>query len=177
MYPGMKDMMKAVESRGADDYENIRQMYRDNGNDEEIMKVDGELYEILCLGTEGEAKNIVRSQTRESGLGAYGLLHDRFNRRTISRVMRVHREVMYPKKTGNVNQLMEKIVEWEQKWNKMQREEEHKNADVQIPVVWKIAAFLELCPREITEQVMLNMDDIGENYEKLRNKVTSWATN
>eukprot|EP00974_Lingulodinium_polyedra_P057095 5492723-Lingulodinium_polyedra.AAC.1 len=40
-----------------------------------------------------------------------------------------------------------------------------------------MAAFLELCPESVREQVYLRIDEIGEDYEVLRNKVLGWVSN
>ena len=122
----------------------------------------------------------MRSESGGSGLKAYGLLHERFNRRTLSRVMRVHREVMYPKKVTEVKNLMQAIVAWEAKWMKMVKEEENRSTQenkITIPTIWKMAAFIELCPKDIGDRVLRAIDEIGERYETLREKVVGWATN
>ena len=40
-----------------------------------------------------------------------------------------------------------------------------------------MAAFLELCPKEVKEQVYLRIDEIGEDYELLKAKVVGWISN
>ena len=40
-----------------------------------------------------------------------------------------------------------------------------------------MAAFLEMCPKEIKEQVYLRIDEIGEDYEVLKAKVIGWISN
>ena len=39
--------------------------------------------------------------------------------------------------------------------------------------MWKMSALLVFCPKDIKEQMFLRMDEIGENYEVLREKVLS----
>ena len=34
-----------------------------------------------------------------------------------------------------------------------------------------MSAILEMCPKDVKEQVMMRLDEIGENYENLRAKV------
>ena len=41
----------------------------------------------------------------------------------------------------------------------------------------RIAAFLELCPINIKDQVFFRIDEIKENYAVLREKVLGWTTN
>ena len=42
--------------------------------------------------------------------------------------------------------------------------------DPSLPELWKMAAFLELCPNDIRDQVFLRIDEIKENYAELREK-------
>ena len=49
--------------------------------------------------------------------------------------------------------------------------------DPSVPVLWKMAAFLELCPNDIKDQVFLQIDEINENYAVLREKVLGWTAN
>ena len=49
--------------------------------------------------------------------------------------------------------------------------------DPSVPELWKMAAFLELCPNDIKVQVFLQIDEINENYAVLREKVLGWTAN
>eukprot|EP00974_Lingulodinium_polyedra_P022643 2187174-Lingulodinium_polyedra.AAC.1 len=49
--------------------------------------------------------------------------------------------------------------------------------DVKIPDLWRMSALLEICPKDRKEQMLMRLDEIGEDYEALKNKVTSYATN
>ena len=40
-----------------------------------------------------------------------------------------------------------------------------------------MSALLEICPRDVKEQILMRLDDIGENYENLKAKVVSYTTN
>ena len=41
----------------------------------------------------------------------------------------------------------------------------------------EVAAFMELCPNDIKDQVFLQIDEINENYAVFREKVLAWTTN
>ena len=43
--------------------------------------------------------------------------------------------------------------------------------DLSVPELWKMAAFLELCPKVFRDQVFLRIEDIKENHAVLREKV------
>ena len=77
-----------------------------------LEKVTTELYEMLVLVTEGEAKLLVKSVAECEGLVAWSRLRTRYNRRTLARLMRVHRDVMYPKAAKTVKDLIAAILEW-----------------------------------------------------------------
>ena len=39
-----------------------------------------------------------------------------------------------------------------------------------------MSALLKICPKDVKEQVMMRLDEIGENYENLKAKVVSYTT-
>ena len=128
----------------------------------DVKKMSSELYMWLRLRTEGEAKMVVASLDEEDGILAWGMLHAKYSQKTMSRLMRLQQECMYPKvaKTG---ELVEKMMQWEEKWKKMEREqlkgEDGKPAN--IPGLWKMSAMLKLCPKEIQDMVELRWDEVG----------------
>ena len=58
-----------------------------------------ELFGILCLLTEGEAKVMIRGQT--DGLAAYRLLHRSYSRTTLAKTIKTVRDALVPKKAMN----------------------------------------------------------------------------
>jgi hypothetical protein len=46
-----------------------------------------------------------------------------------------------------------------------------------LPVIWKMAALMELCPAEVQDMVYQNVDDVSEDYDKLKQKIISWTSN
>jgi hypothetical protein len=172
--PGMRDLLRKCESHPTivttDDV--IREQ-QELAKEINLGRTTEELYEVLYLMTENEAKLIVKAVENQDGLVAWQRLHSHFNRRTLARVLRCHREVMHPKTQKELGGLVTAIMEWEEKWRKMIREE---NAGA-IPALWKMAAFMELCPLEVQDTIFQCIDDIGEDYDKLKNKVVSWISN
>ena len=64
----------------------------------DLRKVSKELYRWLRLNTEGETKLVVLAEEGEGdGIKIWGLLHARHNKRTMSRMMKLQQESMYPK--------------------------------------------------------------------------------
>ena len=46
-----------------------------------------------------------------------------------------------------------------------------------IPNLWRMSALLEICPKDVKEQMLLRLDEVGENYENLMVKVISYTSN
>ena len=66
------------------------------------------------------------------------------------------------------------IMQWEEKWKAMMSE---LGGDAKIPDLWRTSALLEICPKDVKEQMVMRLDEIGENYENLEAKVASYTTN
>ena len=64
-------------------------------------------------------------------------------------------------------------MQWEEKREAMMSE---PGKDAKIPDFWRMSALLEICPKDVKEQMMMRLDEIGENYEILKAKV-SYTTN
>ncbi len=56
-----------------------------------------ELFQILVLKTDGEAKLLVKSVQGEDGLRAWQLLRKHYHRKTFAKAIKDHREVLYPR--------------------------------------------------------------------------------
>ena len=144
----------------------------DDLDEEDCRRLAKELYRALHLVTSDEAKLIVRSVEEGDGFMAWGKLDAKYSQKTMSRVMRLQQECMYPK-MAKVEELVAAVLAWEGKWKRMEKEQEK---DIKIPMVWKMAAMLKICPKEIVDMVELRWDEIGEEYEKLKDRVIGWAT-
>ena len=46
-----------------------------------------------------------------------------------------------------------------------------------VPVLWKMAALMELCPADVQDMVCQTIDGVHEDYERLKQKILSWASN
>ena len=47
---------------------------------------------------------------------------------------------------------------------------------MKIPDLWRMSALLELCSKDVTEQMTMRLDEIGKNYENLMAMVVSYTT-
>ena len=65
-------------------------------------------------------------------------------------------------------------MQWEVNWKVMMSE---LGEGAKIPDLWRMSALLEICPQDMKEQMLLRLDEVGENYENLKVKVTSYTSN
>jgi len=137
-------------------------------------KASAELYSFLVRYTSSEAATVVKGAVEMDGVEAYGRLHENYSKRTLGRMFRVQRECMYPKAVKDLNGVKTAIMEWEERWKRMMAE---LGVDAKIPDLWRMSALLEICPKELKDQMLIRLDEIGENYEALKAKVICYATN
>ena len=71
-----------------------------------IEKVSKELYEVLVVTTEEEARLMVRNIATQDGIQAWHRLYWHYNRRTFARVLRMHQEAMHPKPVKDMEALI-----------------------------------------------------------------------
>ena len=137
-------------------------------------KASAELYSFLVRYTSSEAATVVKGAMDMDGVEAYGRLHENYSKRTLGRMFRVQRECMYPKAVKDLNGVKTAIMDWEERWKRMMAE---LGTDAKIPDLWRMSALLEICPKELKDQMLIRLDEIGEKYEALKAKVISYATN
>ena len=66
-------------------------------------------------------------------------------------------------------------MQWEEKWKAMMSE---LGKDAKIRDLWRMSALLDICPKDVKEQMMMmRLDENGENYENMLAKVVSYTTN
>ena len=129
-----------------------------------------ELFQILVLKTDGEAKLLVKSVPQEDGLRAWQVLYRHYHRKTFAKAIRDHREVLYPKALKELAEVVRGIMEWEEKLCRLE-----KSYGV-IPELLKIAALVEMLPQTIKDMVMMQPDE-HQDYAKLKQKIFTWTAN
>ena len=110
-----------------------------NGRFNGMETIDKEIFQHLVLNTVVEAKMVVKAVESADGFVAYSRLHAKYSMGTLARIMRIHKERMYPSQVKDVKLLTSAIFRWEDKWNAMLKEMKDPN----VPDLWKMAAFLE----------------------------------
>ena len=108
------------------------------------------------------------------GAAAYGQVLDNYSKRTLGIMFRIQRECMRPTAVKDLGGVKRAIVGWEERWRRMTTE---LGTEAKIPDLWRMSAFLEICPKELKEQMLMRSGEIGENYEAWKNKLMSYATN
>ena len=181
-----KNAMGTASMELKDIMDKLEGLDRDEGIDELIIrdppfadriglrKLNYEMYEVLAMLTDGEAQLIVKAVQQNDGLLAWQKLFRHYNRRTLARTLREHREVMYPKQQKGMAGLISAIMEWEEKWRTMAK---NLKVGAIIPELWKVAAFLELCPPDVQDFIYQTIDIYGGSYEITKQKVVSWTSN
>ena len=114
------------------------------------------------------------SVSEMDGVRAWARLRANYSRRTLGRMFRVQRECMYPKPVKDVGQVRLAIMQWEEKWKVMMSE---LGEGAKIRDLWRMSALLEIFPKDVKEQMLLRLDEVGENYENLKVKVISYTAN
>ena len=169
------EMLTTAEAKGIESIEEVlREAKFVDANRERCVKAGKELYGVLARYTNSEALSIVKSVSEMDGVRAWARLHANYSRRTLGRMFRVQRECMYPKLAKDVGQVRLAIMQWEEKWKVMMSE---LGEGAKIPDLWRMSALLEICPKDVKEQMLLRLDEVGENYENLKVKVISYTSN
>ena len=135
-----------------------------------LRQRSAELYQVLILKTEGEAKLMVKAVADSDGVRAWQKLHRHYHRKTFAKAVRDHREVLYPRSL-KMEEVVGGIMAWEDKVTKLEKTYE------EIPAMLKMAALVEMIPNEIKDMVYMTMDEADQNYDKLRQKIVSWVSN
>ena len=101
-------------------------------------------------------------------------LYEQLSTRTLGRMFRVQLERMFPELVNDVIQVRLATMQREGNWKAVISE---LGKDVKIPDLWRISALLEICPRDVKEQMLMRLDEVGENYDNFKAKVVSYTTN
>ena len=168
-------MLNAAEMTGSKSTEEILGEDRClDANREMCREARREMYSVLARYTSYEALTIVQSVTELDGVGTWARLHANYSRRTLGRMLKVQRVCMYPKPAKDVGQVHLAIMLWVDNWKGMMSE---FTGDAKILDLWRMSALLKTFPKDVMEQILMRLYEIGENYENLKAKVISYTTN
>ncbi len=91
----MLKILRAIEARMEPEEINTATVRIHDESKADVMELERqskELFEVLATTTEGEAKLMVRNVTSQDGIVAWQRLFRHHNRRTMARVLRMHKE-------------------------------------------------------------------------------------
>ena len=77
-----------------------------------------------------------------------------------------------PEAVKDVSQVKLPIMQWEEKRKKMMAE---LGGGGRIPYLRRMLALMEICPKEVKEQMLMRLGEIGEDYVHLKMKVVSYC--
>ena len=130
-----------------------------------------ELFQILVLKTDVEARLLVKSVQGEDGIRAWQMLHRHYHRKTFAKAIRDHREVLYPRCLKGLTGVVVGVMEWEEKVNRTEK------TYGDILEILRIAALVEMLPMEIKDMVFMSTEDNDRSYTKLKQKIFAWTAN
>ena len=159
----LAELLNATETGGVTNVEGIL-IHKEfvDANADKCMKASKEMCSVFARYTNSESSTIVRSVTGLDGVKDWTSLHANHSRRTLGRIFRVRRERMYQSQQKTCRQVRLAIRQLEEKWKAMKKK---------IPDLWRTSVFLETCAKDVKEQMMMRLDEIGEHNENLNAKV------
>ena len=138
-------------------------------NAEEILKGDEFVgaNRAKCIQPSKEMDSVLTTRTLKrrqrdgTGRRSLGKTPCKLQQKKTGRIFRVQRERTYQNPAQNVSQVRLAIMQLEGKWKATMSE---LGGDANILDVWRMSALLEICPKDVKEQMMMRFGEIGENY-------------
>ena len=114
--------------------------------EEDVEKLNAELYDVLCTVVEGEPLTIVRGVTSMSGFVAWRKLYGRYNPTTPARALAAMMDVMNIRKVTDVCRIPQAIDEWDLKVQTLSREFREDLSERM-----KVALMLSMVPPDLQD--------------------------
>ena len=150
----MKRCMEAIEGMAEDmSIEAVTALDREKAAKIGLQQRAAELFQILVLKSEGEAKLLIKAVSGEDGLKAWQMLYRHYHRKTFAKSIRDHRDVLYPKMLKSMKEVVTGVMEWEDRMAKLE-----KTYQV-VPEMLKVAALVEMMPAEVKDMVYMTAGD------------------
>ena len=132
-----------------------------------------EVYGILRMLMEGEAKTVIRDNT--DGFQAWQSLHSTYSRQTLARTLRIIKEAINPNKATTVHEVISRINEWESKLVEADRLEGNAGA---LHATIKLSILTEICPPEVKQMIFTivkteKTKTSDETYKDIRDQIMS----
>ena len=170
--PEMKRCLEVIEAMPEDmNIEAVTALDPERAAKIGLQQRAAELFQILVLKSEGEAKLLTKAVSGEDGLKAWQMLYRHYHRKTFAKSIRDHRDVLYPKMLKSMKEVVTGVMEWEDRMAKLE-----KTYQV-VPEMLKVAALVEMMPAEVKDMVYMTAGDMSESYIKLKQKIFAWTSN
>ena len=140
-------------------------------DEESVDQIGGELYDILCSITSGEALTLVRTVTEMNGFVAWKALCKRFGPVTPARALAAMMEVMNPVKVTDVFLIPKAIDAWTTKVVTLEKEFEEKLSDRM-----KQAIMLSMVPADLQDTMYQHADSM-KTFEQARDRLKGLVSN
>ena len=114
-----------------------------------MAQKSGELYEILCMITDGDPKVTIKNSLQQDGLEAWQALKRADGRRTLAATLRRYKQVGVPCHAKYLTEVKDSL----QSGRKLQ-----KGEGVQLPLTIKLASLTETCTPKIRDMIFQNVD-------------------
>jgi hypothetical protein len=139
--------------------------------EESMWHRSGELYDILCQNTTGEALSVIKMVGDMEGIKAWQVLFRKYNPKTMARGVRLLCEVTNPPKIKDLANIETEINKWEEKALMLQTQfgEELTNK-------MKIAVFTNMMPVNIQEHIYSTLEE-ATLYGTVKEKVRAMVQN
>ena len=148
--------------------EDLETKYVDWTDNEQIA---GELYDLLCSLTVGEALTLVRTVTWMNGFVAWRALYKRFNPITPARCLSALLDVICPVRIMDVTLIPKAIDSWTMKVATLERE--HNET---LSGRMKFAIMLSFLPTDLQDIIYQQADNV-QTFEQARDKIKSVVNN
>ena len=122
-------------------------------NEAQRTKTSRHVYGLFTKYMGSEAATTFRNVTGLDGGEAWSRLHASYNRRTLGIMFRVQRRV-----------------------DVSQNSEGRRSSEGSDYAAGRTLEEHELCPKDVQKQMLMRLDEIGENYEYLKTNLVSYST-
>lgn len=138
---------------------------------EDMRHRSGELYDILCQNTTGEALSVIKMVGDMEGIKAWQVLFKKYNPKTMARGVRLLCEVTNPPKIKDLSNIESEINRWEEKSAIL-----HVQFGEELSNKMKIAVFANMMPVNIQEHIYATVEE-SSLYNTVKEKVRAMVQN
>jgi len=141
----------------------------------DLEKRSTELFDVLCLKTQGEALNIVRGVDSMDGILAWQKLCNNCSPRTWATTMMKVMRVAAPGRMNTLSDVIQGIEKWEMELEELEKMTGN-DANNKLGEKWKMAILICMMPDAVRE-VIIQQAAEAKTFMQLRNQVVAMVRN